>query len=80
VNETLCQFTANATRLPVVAGPMEATAVGNLLVQAMGLGYVSSLAELRAVVRQSFPLKRYEPQDERQWQAAYERLRETIGA
>lgn len=80
VNETLCQFTANATRLPVVAGPTEATAVGNLLVQAMGLGYVSSLAELRAVVRQSFPLKRYEPQDERQWQAAYERLRETIGA
>jgi len=73
-NETLCQFTANATGLPVVAGPTEATAIGNLLVQAIGLGYVSSLAQLREIVRQSFALKRYEPQDSADWQAAYDRF------
>jgi rhamnulokinase len=80
VNETLCQFTANATGLPVIAGPMEATAVGNLLVQAMGLGLISSLDELRTIVRESFPLKRYEPKDGPQWQAAYERFREVTAA
>jgi rhamnulokinase len=80
MNETLCQFTANATGLPVIAGPMEATAVGNLLVQAMGLGIIGSLDELRAIVRESFPLKRYEPEDDPQWQAAYERFRDITGA
>jgi len=80
VNETLCQFTANATGLPVIAGPMEATAVGNLLVQAMGLGLISSLDELRAIVRESFPLRRYEPKDGPQWQAAYERFQEVTAA
>jgi len=73
-NETLSQFAADATGLPVVAGPAEATAVGNLLVQAMGLGEIASLAELRAVVRESFPLRRYEPRDPEAWAKAYERL------
>jgi len=73
-NETLCQFAANATGLPVVAGPDEATAVGNLLVQAMALGCIGSLAEIRETVRRSFPLKRYEPEDTAEWQSAYSRF------
>jgi rhamnulokinase len=79
-NETLCQFTANAAALPVIAGPMEATAIGNLLVQAIGLGFLSSLAELRQVVRQSFPLKPYQPQQDASWDAAYQRFREVTAA
>jgi len=77
-NETLCQFTANATGLPVLAGPVEATAVGNLLVQALGLGHITSLAELREVVRRSFPLRRYEPANTAAWDSAYARFRELI--
>ncbi len=79
-NETLCQFTANAAGLPVVAGPMEATAIGNLLVQAIGLGFLSSLAELRQVVRQSFPLNPYQPQQDAAWESAYQRFREITAA
>ncbi|HEY1830286.1 MAG TPA: rhamnulokinase family protein [Acidimicrobiales bacterium] len=61
-NELLCRLTAEATGLPVVAGPVEATALGNVLVQARARGAVpSSLEELRALVRRSFPLRRYEP-------------------
>jgi rhamnulokinase len=75
-NELLCQFTADATGLPVIAGPVEATAIGNLLVQALALGQVNSLAELRAIVRQSFPLKQFLPQQIEPWEAVYERFAE----
>ena len=77
-NETLCQFSADATSLPVLAGPSEATAVGNLLVQALALGQVGSLAEVRKIVRRSFPLRRYEPQQTAAWEAAYERFRSLV--
>jgi len=61
-NELLCRLTAEATGLPVVAGPVEATALGNVLVQARATGVVSGdLAALRDVVRASTPLRRYEP-------------------
>lgn len=61
-NELLCQLTADATGLPVVAGPDEATAIGNLLVQARTHGLISgSLESLRAVVRDSFPVRTYTP-------------------
>jgi len=73
-NDLLCQFTANAADLPVIAGPAEATAIGNLLTQALGLGYVESLVEIREIVRRSFPLKRYEPEQTAEWQAAYSRF------
>ena len=61
-NELLCQLTAEATGLPVVAGPVEGTAMGNLLVQARAMGALSGgLAELRQVARASSDLKRYTP-------------------
>lgn len=77
-NQALSQFAASATGLPVVCGPMEATAIGNLLVQAMGMEELASLAELRAVVRASFPLREYEPQDAQAWDAAYDRFLELL--
>ena len=73
-NQLLCQFTANATQRPVVAGPVEATAIGNLMVQAIGLGEVGSLDEARQVVRNSFEPAYYEPAPGQDWDAAYERL------
>jgi rhamnulokinase len=61
-NELLCQLTADASGLPVLAGPMEATALGNVLVQARALGLLpESLEALRAVVAASTPLRRYAP-------------------
>ncbi|MET9633312.1 rhamnulokinase family protein [Lentzea sp. NPDC006480] len=61
-NELLCQLTADACGLPVVAGPAEATALGNVLVQARAVGAVhGTLADLRALVRKSQPLRRYLP-------------------
>ena len=61
-NALLCQLTADATELPVVAGPAEATAIGNLLVQARAHGLIEGdLAALRAVVRATQPLQRFEP-------------------
>ncbi len=61
-NELLCQLTADASGLPVVAGPVEATAIGNVLVQARAHGMIAgSLEDLRAVVRASSELRRFEP-------------------
>lgn len=78
-NTLLCQFAANATRLPVIAGPVEATAIGNLLVQAMAHGELSGLTEIREVVRRSFPLVAYNPQDTAVWHEAYERYTNLYG-
>ncbi len=77
-NRLLCQFTANATGLPVVAGPVEATAIGNILVQAMAQGEIGSVGELREVVRRSFPLDEYQPEDVESWEDAYGRFREIL--
>jgi rhamnulokinase len=60
-NPLLCQWTADATGLPVLAGPEEATLVGNLAVQAMALGELASIEEARRLVRASFALTQYEP-------------------
>jgi rhamnulokinase len=77
-NRVLNQFTANATGLQVLAGPFEATAAGNILVQAMGLGYFDSLGRIRQVVRNSFELVRAQPQDASHWSAGYERFQQLI--
>jgi len=73
-NKLLSQFTANATGIPVVAGPVEATVIGNIMVQAMGLGLVKSHAEIRRIIANSFELEKYEPQDTNKWDEAYDRF------
>ena len=70
-NELLCQFTANAIGKKVVAGPIEATASGNLLIQAKAAGQIKTLAELRKIVRNSFELKEYQPQEAALWEEQY---------
>jgi rhamnulokinase len=70
----LNQFTADACQRPVIAGPVEATALGNLLVQARAEGELSSLSDIRTVVRRSAKLTTYEPGPSRAWQAARNRL------
>ena len=77
-NELLCQFTANATGLPVVAGPAEGTAIGNIMVQAMGLGHVKSLSEIRQIIRNSFEFKSYQPQNFDAWDKAYDKFKKLI--
>lgn len=73
-NRLLNQLTADATGCVVLAGPVEATALGNLLTQAMGLGLVSSLAQLRQIVRVSFQVERFEPRNTPHWQKPYQRF------
>ena len=73
-NALLCQFTADACGRPVFAGPVEATAAGNVLIQALARGLVSSLGELRSVVARSFPPTRFEPRDHSAWREATERF------
>jgi len=71
-NELLCEFTANALGKKVVTGPIEATAIGNILMQAIATGQIKSLAEARKIVRNSFELKEYEPQETSRWREQYE--------
>jgi rhamnulokinase len=66
-NRLLCQLTADASGKSIIAGPIEATAIGNALVQAISLGYIASLAEGRGLVARSFPLKDYQPQNTDKW-------------
>ncbi|MCX4817061.1 rhamnulokinase [Streptomyces sp. NBC_01239] len=74
-NTLLCQLTADACGLPVVAGPTEAAALGNVLVQARAHGLVGDLAGMRRLLARTQPSTRYEPQgDTARWQAAEARL------
>jgi rhamnulokinase len=72
-NSLLNQFVADCTGRRVVAGPSEATAIGNILVQAMGAGELANLEEARAVVRNSFELTTVEPHASVEWERAYQR-------
>jgi sugar (pentulose or hexulose) kinase len=67
-NELLCQFTADATGKKVITGPIEATASGNILMQAKAAGQLQSLEQIRHIVRTSFDVKEYLPQDVSVWQ------------
>ena len=78
-NAVLNQFTANACGCPVVTGPVEGTALGNVLIQARAMGEIGSLADIRKVVRASSEMNRYEPTDKDQWDAADARLAEMTG-
>lgn len=78
-NELLNRLTASALGKPVIAGPGEATVIGNLLVQAMALGEIGSMAQLRRVVRDSFDTREFEPEKGLDWDGAYARLLKLIG-
>ncbi len=71
-NALLNQYTANATGKRVVAGPSEATAIGNVMMQAIGAGAVESLAEARKIIRASVETEEFLPQNTEQWNKAYE--------
>ena len=73
-NGLLNQFTADATGRCVTAGPIEATALGNIAMQMLATGAVASLAQAREVIERSFPTQRYEPRASDLWDAQYERF------
>ena len=73
-NTLLCQFAADATTRRVTAGPVEATAIGNVIMQAIALGHVGSIEQGRELVRRSFDVDIYEPHDTAPWNEAYERF------
>ena len=70
-DEVLCQFTANALNLPVIAGPVDASSVGNILVQMLADHAISHIAQGREIVRRSFALREYLPQEPGLWQEQY---------
>lgn len=72
-NKYLNQFTCNAVKVPVVAGPDEGTALGNILLQAKAAGFVTDLNAMRRIVRNSVKTERYEPTDAEIWDKAYEK-------
>lgn len=74
-NRVLNQLVADATRRTVVAGPTEATAAGNILVQAIGTGQLKNLAEARQVIEKSFPVENFEPKNSGPWDEAYEKFK-----
>jgi len=73
-NRLLNQFAADATGRQVITGPIEATATGNIIMQAMALGHLASLEEGRKVVRNAFDVTTYEPVSRTGWDEAYARL------
>jgi rhamnulokinase len=77
-NVLLNQFAASALQIPVLAGPSECTALGNILVQAIALGHLSSLAIAREVVRNSFEVKSIAPQAKAEWDAAFTRFEKLV--
>ena len=79
-NHFLNQLTANATGLPVYAGPTEATAIGNILVQAKAMGLLSSLDEIREVVRNSFKVIEFKPGSSQNWENAYPLFIDLVGS
>jgi len=75
-NKTLCQMAANAMHRTIIAGPIEATSIGNLLQQAIACGKLANLHDARKVVRRSFKMDSYEPVNGREWDSAYARYQE----
>lgn len=73
-NVLLNQFSADAIGLPVMAGPEEATATGNCMVQALGLGVIKTMRDAIPLIREAFPIREYQPQDVVRWNEAYKRF------
>jgi rhamnulokinase len=78
-NELLCQLTADATGIPAICGPIEATALGNLAVQMIAGGEIAGIAEARSIIAASSEMVRYEPRDIEAWQEAHLRFRSLFG-
>ena len=77
-NPLLNQWTANAIGIPVIAGPSEATAIGNIMIQAKAAGCVNSLSEIRQIIRDSVPLKEFLPEDRIEWGKAYDKFLKVV--
>jgi len=77
-NKLLNQFAADSTGRTVVAGPVEATAIGNILMQSIGMKHLGSLVDAREVVRASFEPEIYEPNRKADWDEAYARLQKVM--
>jgi rhamnulokinase len=77
-NRLLSQWTADATGRTVTAGPVEATALGNVAVQMIATGAVGSLVDARAVIERSFPVERFEPLEADRWDAEYKRFQHYV--
>ena len=77
-NRLLNQFTADATGRTVIAGPVEATALGNVAMQMLATGAVTSLGEARAIIDRSFPVERFDPTETDRWEPHYQRFREYV--
>lgn len=77
-NRLLNQFVAEATGRPVVAGPSEATTLGNIAMQMLATGSVSSLGEARRIIERSFPVERFEPTAPDVWDAQYRRFQQYV--
>lgn len=75
-NRMLCQYTADACSRPVVAGPVEATALGNVMMQAIGTGRLSSIDEARRLVRTAKDITRYEPSSSGRWDSGFSKLQQ----
>lgn len=73
-NRLLNQWTANALNRKVVTGPIEATAAGNILIQALALGHLDSIEDARQVISNSFPTETFEPVDQSKWDDAFARF------
>jgi len=77
-NRLLNQFTADATGCTVIAGPVEATALGNVALQMVGTAAVSSLADARRIIEGSFPVERFDPADRDRWNTHYRRFQDYL--
>ncbi|MHA1270660.1 MAG: rhamnulokinase [Candidatus Helarchaeota archaeon] len=74
-NSVLSQFTANSSKIKVSAGPVEATALGNLLMQAYSIGDITSLTELRKIIRSSTEIRSYKPKNESMWDEGFQKYK-----
>lgn len=74
-NSLLCRFTANALGIPVLAGPAEASVLGNLMQQGIAMGKIASFEEGRRIIARSERGRRFEPQQDETWEGAYQRHR-----
>ena len=77
-NRLLCQMAADACKCRVVAGPIEATAIGNVMMQVVASGEVSSIEQAREVVRHSFEVEEYAPQQTQRWDDAFVRFEKLV--